>query len=147
MPPLAITSWLITLLRGPSLTLQIFLTVQPLLAAVMPFSTSFLVLECSRLGVIPLGPASSLIPGQKSLSFRRQLHGSSGRSEGFVSTLADTGLGPGLGGVTPTGGGPVGACGLTSGALGAGGGIEGNLEATPSSLVSPPGEGREGLGD
>ena len=131
MPPLAKTSWLITLLRGPSLTLQIFLTDQPLLAAVMPFSTSFFVLECSRLGVIPLGPASSLIPGQKSLSFRRQLQGSSGRSEGSVSAGAGTGIGPGLGGVTYAGGGLVGATGRTSGALGAGGGIEGNPEATP----------------
>ena len=52
-----------------------------------------------------------------------------------MSTLADTGLGPGLGGVVPTGGGLVGASGRTSGALGAGGGIEGNLEASPSSSI------------
>ena len=97
--------------------------------------------------MIPLGPASSLIPGQNSLSFRRQLQGSSGRSEGFVSAGAGTGIGPGLGGVEYAGWGLVGATGRASGALGAGGGIVDHPEATPSVLDSPLGEERVGLGD
>ena len=97
--------------------------------------------------MIPPVPASSLIPGQKSLSFRRQLQGSSGRSEGFASAGADTGNGPGLGGEGYLGGGRVGAIGRASGALGAGGGIAEDPEATPSVLGSIPAVEGADMGD
>ena len=79
-------------------------------------------------------PASSLMPGQNSLSFRRQLQLLPGKSEGLVSAGADPGRGSGLGGVMYAGSDLVGAIGCASGVLGAGGGIEGRSEATPSGL-------------
>ena len=92
----------------------------------------------------PLAPASSLMPVQKSLSFRRQLQLLPGKSEGLVSAGADPGRGSGLGGVMYIRGGLAGAPERASDALGAGGGIVEHPEAPPSWLRFPPGV--EGLG-
>ena len=80
----------------------------------------------------PFAPANSLMPGQNSLSFRRQLQLLPGKSEGLESAGADLGGGSGLGGVMYTRGGLVGATGRASDVLGAGGGIAEHSEAPPS---------------
>ena len=92
----------------------------------------------------PLAPASSLMPGQKSLSFRRQLQLLPGRSEGCVSADADPDRGSGLGGDMDVIGAVPGASEPAPDALGAGGGIVEHPEAPPSWLRFPP--GFEGLG-
>ena len=79
----------------------------------------------------PFLPASLLTSGQNSLSFRRQLQESLGRSEGLGSAGAGAGVGLGLGGVGGIGSGLVGAGCLLGVVLGPGGGIGASLERLP----------------